>query len=119
MLRFFNSFSQWKGSAWADPLYIGAELMTANTDVFNACQTTNLAKQFSIRANSWSGVLDLASTIAIGWLQKYTKTTANGGTTSELYNAWEQLFKANSSCKDTARGLGETIKFTFSYEVLP
>ena len=38
--QFFDSFSNWKSSDWANPLYQAAELSTSSTDVFTACQTT-------------------------------------------------------------------------------
>jgi hypothetical protein len=42
--QFFDSFTNWKYDDWANPLYVGAELSTASTDLYTACQTTELAK---------------------------------------------------------------------------
>lgn len=102
--QFFDSFSNWKSSDWAQPLYVGAELSTSSTDVYTACQTTNLAKQFAVRMNSWSGLLDLGSTIGVAFLTEYATKPGK----SKLFNAWNKFIKAET-CQETATGMGESL----------
>ena len=90
--QFFDSFSNWKSSDWAQPLYVGAELSTSSTDVYTACQTTNLAKQFAVRMNSWSGILDLGATVGVAFLTEYATKPGE----SKLFNAWNKFYKAET-----------------------
>ena len=93
-----------------------AEVSTASTDVFTACQTTNLAKQFAVRMNSLGGLFDLLSTVGVAFLVE--NVTKPGQKKSDLFNAMNGFYTAES-CKETAMNLAKTVQFMFSYQALP
>ena len=112
--QLFNSFKNFDVNDWAKPLYEAAELSTKSVSVFTACQTTNLAKQFSVRANSLSGVFDLVSTVGVAFLME--KVTKPGK--SDLYNAFVKVNDAES-CQETAMYFGRSVALLFSYDAQP
>ena len=112
--QFFDSFSAWSSDDWANPLYVGAELSTASTDVFTSCQTTQLAKQFAIRMNSWSGILDLFSTVGVAFLTEYVTKPGK----SNLFNSFKGI-KDAEGCEDTSKALGQTLHYMFTYTAQP
>ena len=114
--QFFSSFENFSTNDWAAPLYVLAEVSTASTDVFTACQTTNLAKQFAVRMNSLGGLFDLFSTVGVAYLVEYV--TKPGEKKSELFNAMDGFYKAES-CQETSFNLAMTMQHLFSYQALP
>ena len=53
------------------PIYSIIESSNSLVDLFVMCETTNLAKQFSNRFTTWSGLLDFAGTIGTSFLKNY------------------------------------------------
>merc|ERR1711893_115373 len=111
---FRDSLSNIKADDWAAPLYNLAELSTDSTQVFTACQTTNLAKQFAVRMNSLGGLFDLGATIGVAFLKEFV--TEKGS--SDLYNSIKG-FNDATTCADTALNRAKITKFTMSYEAQP
>lgn len=88
--------------------------MVAATDIFTYCQTTNLAKQFAIRTNSLSGFLDLAATIGVAYFKEYREPS---GDNNPLFDAIGGVTSADYNCAASMNYVGQTIKYTFVYEV--
>ena len=64
----------WENFSYTDflaPIYALIDASNATVDLFVYCDTTNLAKQFSTRLSSWSGLLDMATTIGTSFLKNY------------------------------------------------
>ena len=70
--QLFHSFQNWQLNDWAAPLYLLSESLVANTDLFAACQTTNMAKQAATRFATIPGVIDLGTTLGVAALKFYT-----------------------------------------------
>ena len=111
---FFDSFKTWKSSDWARPLYLASKMTTAQTSVFTACETTNLAKQFAVRFNSLGGLADLVSTLGVAFLKEYVTKPGK----SDLFNAFSGIGKA-ANCKATAVEFGKSIQYLMSYQAQP
>ena len=72
--KFNNVSSNYYNLSFDDflaPLYSTIEAGNALVELFVQCETTNMAKQFSIRFTTWSGILDLCSTIGVSFLKDY------------------------------------------------
>lgn len=112
--QFTSSFTNWSSSDWAKPLYIAAELSTEYTNVFSACQTTNLAKQFSVRMNSLGGLFDLFSTVGVSILIEFVTKPGK----SELYNSFKAANSA-TDCATTTLNFAKSVKLLMSYQAQP
>ena len=98
-------------------MYSTIEAMNSLVDLFVMCETTNLAKQFSTRFTTWSGLLDMCSTIGVSFLKDYVyQSNGNQGTQSELYLAGEEFFTSDS-CTITSRALGKMFHHTVFFEI--
>jgi len=98
------------------PLYATIEASNSLVDLFVMCETTNLAKQFSTRFTTWSGILDLCSTVGVSFLKDYVVTSSGSGTPSELYLAGEEFF-TSPSCTITSRALGKMLHHAVFFEI--
>ena len=112
--KFVDSFSTLKMEDWAAPLYLAAEQTTQATEVFTACQTTNLAKQFAVRANSLGGLFDMISTVGVAFLMEYVTKPGK----SKLYNAFKG-FNDATTCQATMVEFGKSVQYLFSYQAQP
>ena len=67
--QFNTSLSNFTFDDWAKPLYKLSDMSVYATDVFTFCQTTNFAKQLSVRTSSLSGLFDIISVIGVSVLK--------------------------------------------------
>ena len=96
---------------WAAPLYILSEMSVATTDVFAFCQTTNFAKQLATRFSSLAGIFDFVSTFGVSVLKNYREEGS-----SDLYEAMINFYESDD-CATTANNLGQTLQYSFNYNV--
>ena len=107
--QLFNSFSNYQFSDWAAPLYLLSEASVANTDLFAACQTTNFAKQTSVRFATIPGAVDFGMTFVAAIIKNYTTGE------SDLFNAMTSIFTTDAGCAQMAQDFGRTLHFAFNY----
>lgn len=106
---------------WLKPVYSVIDSANSLVDGFVYCDTTNFAKQFSNRFTTWSGFLELATTIGMSFVKNYAYTTDQSSgtgnvTISKLYTAGDTFFTSNS-CVQTARALGEMFHYAVFFEI--
>ena len=77
MDQFNTAISDFSVDDWAKPLYKLSDLSVYATDVFTFCQTTNFAKQLSVRTSSLSGLFDFISVIGVSALKWYVTDEEN------------------------------------------
>ena len=103
--------------AFLDPIYAVVDAANSTVDVFVYCDTTNLAKQFSTRFSTWSGLLDMVFTVGMSFVKNYANTAdPTNITVSNLYVAAD-TFWTSTNCVVTARSFGEMIRYTVFFEV--
>ena len=90
MDAFNASFDSFEADDWAAPLYKLSDLSVYATDVFSFCQTTNFAKQLSVRTSSLSGLFDFISVIGVSALKWYYSDKENS-TNNRLWYALLQV----------------------------
>lgn len=94
------------------PLYYASDISVASTDVFTACQTTDFAKQLSIKFSSLSGFFDLTATIGVAFLKNYQDPTMS----NPLYDAFMTVQSA-TTCAETMNNAGQALQYSFGYSV--
>ena len=95
-----------------NPVYMVIEASNSIVDVIVDCETTNLAKQFSNRFTTWSGLLDFATVIGMSFL----KNAVDSNNPSHLWDAGNTFFTAQT-CAKTSRALGEMFHWTVFFEI--
>ena len=95
------------------PAYVAAELGVSMTEVFERCETTTLAIQWSDRFGTLEGFLNLLATCAVA----YYKFSQNQP--SPLVDDLMAFINsdANTSCADQAHLIGGVIKNSLDYYV--
>jgi hypothetical protein len=83
------------------PLYNASDITVAGTDIFTACQTTDLAKQLSIKFSTLAGFFDLAATFGVAFLKNYQTPDEENKLYSAMMGAQEAV-----TCTDTANYVG-------------
>ena len=96
------SFSNFSTDDWAAPLYKLSDLSVYATDVFSFCQTTNFAKQLSVRTSSLSGLFDFISVLGVSALKWYV-TDKENKTNNRLWYAALQVAGMVDSISDSAK----------------
>ena len=119
--QYSNVATQWYWEnvtldGFLNPLYAVIDAANSTVDVFVYCDTTNLAKQFSTRFSTWSGLLDMTFTIGMSFIKNYANSVDGTITTSNLYDS-ANTFASSTNCVQTARAFGEMIKYTVFFEV--
>ena len=102
----------YKVDDWLAPVYATIDVSNKFVDGFVNCDTTNFAKQFSNRLTTWSGALDLGSTLILAFVKHYADPTND----SRLFKAGNDFF-TSTSCVRTARALGEMFHYTVYFEI--
>ena len=103
----FASFTGYDFADWAAPLYMLSEASVATTDLFAACQTTNFAKQMSVRFATIPGAIDFGTTFVAAAIKNYT----TGG--SDLFDSMTNVFSIDTGCSTTAIEVGKTLHYAF------
>ena len=119
--RFRSAGNGWynlKIDDFLDPLYKTIEASNSLVDLMVNCETTNLTKQFNTRLTTWSGALDLTSTIGVSFLKNwvYSRNGGSNGEPSKLYNAANDFFNSDS-CAITSRALGQMFHEAVFFEI--
>ena len=109
-------WENYSNEAFLEPIYALIDASNALVDLIVDCDTTNLAKQFSNRFTTWSGLLDFASTIGVSFIKEASR--ANGGLyDSKLWNAGDVFFTRGETCARTARALGEMFHYAVYFDI--
>ena len=118
--KFNNVSANYYNLSFSDflaPIYSTIEAGNAMVELFVQCETTNMAKQFSNRFTTWSGLLDLVSTIGVSFLKNYVYAQDSGNRpSSSLYDAANTFFIA-PDCMRTSRALGQMLHYTVYFEI--
>lgn len=95
------------------PAYVAAELGVSMTEVFERCETTTLAIQWSDRFGTLEGFLNLLATCAVAYYKFYQNQP------SPLVDDLMAFINsdANTSCADQAHLIGGVIKNSLDYYV--
>lgn len=72
---FFQSFTTFSIDDWADPIYQASALTVQLTDLFADCQSTNFAKQMSVRFSTLSGLFEMISEFGVAALKEFVTRT--------------------------------------------
>ena len=108
-------WENYSNEAFLEPIYALIDASNSLVDLVVDCDTTNLAKQFSSRFTTWSGLLDFASTIGVSFI-KQASYDAGGAYQSKLWNAGHVFFNAET-CPRTARALGEMFHYAVFFDI--
>ena len=104
MDAFNASFDNFDADDWAAPLYKLSDLSVYATDVFSFCQTTNFAKQLSVRTSSLSGLFDFISVLGVSALKWYYSDVENA-TNNKLWYALLQVSGQTSTISAASTAL--------------
>ena len=111
-IKFDEVSSSWNRISYSDylkPLVVTLEAMNSLSEFFVDCDTTNLAKQFANRFDSWSGLMDLSSTIGMAFVKNYYyEQDPVNRFPSKLYAAANEFFTTDD-CVKSARAFGKLI----------
>lgn len=83
------------------PLYDFSSITVAGTDIFTACQTTDLAKQLSIKFSTLAGAFDLLATFGVAFLKNHQEPEKENKLYAAIMGAQEA-----KTCEDTSNFVG-------------
>ena len=104
------SFRNYSHRDWLGPIYHFQDSMVQAVVVFSECQTTNAARQLSVRTEKLSGVSEMTGAFLGAMLR------SNQGGTSSLWQGWSD-FRGGTDCPTRSKGLGKFLSGLLNYQV--